>query len=124
MKRLISWMGIATLAMAGVTLAHGTEKKQEVKTVAAQVDQEAVTRGKALFGKKCAVCHNAESERRKIGPGLKGLNHRGTFRVNGNKVNDKTLKTWIENGDNQMPPFKDALSADEIRDLVQYVRAL
>ncbi len=124
MKRLIGWTGIATLAMAGVALTHGAGKKQEAGKVAARIDKEAVARGKALFGKKCALCHYAESEKRKIGPGLKGLNQRGTFSVNGNKVNEKTLKTWIENGDNQMPPFKDALSAEEIRDVVQYVRAL
>lgn len=124
MKRLIIWMGIAALAVAGVALAQGTEEKQNAKMAAVQPDPGAAARGKALFEKKCAVCHNAESEKRKIGPGLKGLNQRGTFSVNGNKVNDKTLKTWIENGGQQMPPFKDALSAKEIRDVVQYVRTL
>ena len=123
MKRLICWLGIATLAMAGVALAQATEKKPKAKKAAA-ADPEAVERGKALFGKKCAICHNADNDVRKIGPGLKGLNQRGKFSVNENKVTDKTLKSWIENGDDQMPPFKDVLSEKEILDVVRFVRTL
>lgn len=124
MKRLICWLGIATLAMAGVALAQATEKKSAAKKTAAPADKEAVERGKILFGKKCALCHNADSDVRKIGPGLKGLNQRGKFSVNNNKITDKTLKAWIENGDEQMPPFKDVLSEKEILDVVRYVRTL
>lgn len=119
-KRLICWMGIAALATAGMALAQGTEKKSGNGAV----DAAAVARGKALFAKKCSACHNAESEVRKIGPGLKGLNQRGKFSVNNNPVTDKTLKAWIESGDDQMPPFKDALSEKEIVDVVHYVRTL
>ncbi len=59
----------------------------------------AAARGKEIFDKKCAVCHYADSDAKKIGPGLKGISKRGTFTVNNNKVTDETLKTWIENGD-------------------------
>jgi len=111
------------LALSGVALAQAVEKKSTAKKTA-PVDKEAVERGKILFGKKCAVCHNADSDVRKIGPGLKGLNHRGTFSVNNNKITDKTLKAWIETGDDQMPPFKDVLSEKEILDVVRFVRTL
>ncbi|MBZ5527381.1 MAG: c-type cytochrome [Acidobacteriia bacterium] len=124
MKRIICWLGIATLAMAGVALAQGTEKKPKAKKAAAPVDKEAVERGRILFEKKCALCHNADSDVRKIGPGLKGLNQRGKFSVNDNKITDKTLKAWIESGDEQMPPFKEVLSEKEIMDVVRYVRTL
>jgi len=77
-----------------------------------------------VFDKKCAVCHYADSDAKKIGPGLKGLYKRGTFTVNNNKVNDETLRTWIENGDNLMPPFKDALEPPQIKDVVAYVKTL
>src|SRR5437016_14086698 len=56
--------------------------------------------------------------------GLKGLGKRGTFTVNNNKVTDESLKTWIENGDNLMPPFKDVLDAPQIKDVVAYVKTL
>ncbi len=81
-------------------------------------------KGKEVFDKKCSVCHYADSDAKKIGPGLKGLGKRGTFTVNNNKVTDESLKTWIENGDNLMPPFKDVLDATQIKDVVAYVKTL
>jgi len=62
--------------------------------------------------------------RKKIGPGLKGLSKRGTFSVNGNKITDESLKAWIENGDQLMPPFKDVLEAGQIKDVISYVKTL
>jgi len=76
------------------------------------------------FEKKCAICHYAETDQKKIGPGLKGLSKRGTFTVNNNKVTDETLKTWIENGDTLMPPFKDVLDPAQIKDVIAYVKTL
>jgi cytochrome c len=84
----------------------------------------AVARGKDVFEKKCALCHNADSDVKKIGPGLKGLSKRGTFSVNNNKVTTESLKTWIENGDSLMPPFKEALEPAQISDVVAYVKTL
>ncbi len=84
----------------------------------------AVAKGKAIFEQKCSVCHYADSDAKKIGPGLKGLSKRGTFTVNSNKVTDENLKTWIENGDSLMPPFKDVLDAPQIKDLISYVKTL
>lgn len=123
MKRQFGWIAVAALALAGVTLARasapGDGKKKQ-----APADSESVQRGKAVFDKKCAVCHSATSEAKKIGPGLKGLNARGTFSANGNKVTEESLKAWIENGNNLMPPFKDVLNADEVRDVIRYVKTL
>jgi cytochrome c2 len=81
-------------------------------------------RGKEVFEKKCAMCHFADSDQKKIGPGLKGLSKRGTFTVNGNKVTTEALKTWIENGDSLMPGMKDSLEPAQIKDVVAYVKTL
>jgi cytochrome c len=84
----------------------------------------AVARGKSLFQQKCAICHYDNSDQKKIGPGLKGISKRGTFSVNGNKITDANLTSWIENGDQLMPPFKDVLEPGQIKDLVAYVKTL
>ncbi|HET6930232.1 MAG TPA: cytochrome c [Candidatus Acidoferrum sp.] len=84
----------------------------------------AVARGKTVFQQKCSVCHYDNSDQKKIGPGLKGLAKRGTFSVNGNKITDESLKAWIENGDQLMPPFKDALEPGQIKDVIAYVKTL
>lgn len=115
-------LGIAALAAACGTLAQ--ETKEPKKTGGAKVDAAAVGRGKTVFQQKCSVCHYDTSDQKKIGPGLKGLSKRGTFSVNGSKITDDSLKTWIENGDALMPPFKDALEPGQIKDVIAYVKTL
>jgi mono/diheme cytochrome c family protein len=113
----------ATLLVAGAAFAQ-TSTKSTKKTAAAKSDPAAVARGKDLFQQKCSTCHFDTSDAKKIGPGLKGLNKRGTFSVNNNKVTEENLKTWIENGDSLMPPFKDVIDDNQIKDIIVYVRTL
>jgi cytochrome c2 len=115
-------LGAAALAMAGIVLAQdSTTKTPAKKTTAAKGSP---TKGKDVFDQKCTMCHFADSDAKKIGPGLKGIGKRGTFTVNNNKVTDDSLKAWIENGDSLMPPFKDVLDEGQIRDVIAYVRTL
>jgi cytochrome c len=117
-------LGTAALAVAGAVFAQDSRAAKSQTKKSANGNAAAVERGKDLFDKKCAICHYADNDQKKIGPGLKGLNKRGTFTVNNNKVTDETLKTWIENGDTLMPPFKDVLDPAQIKDVVAYVRTL
>ena len=123
---LIAMMGV--LAVAGALLAQDPPpaKKPTASggSKSAGAAAAAAARGKDIFDKKCSICHFADSESKKIGPGLKGIGKRGTFTVNNNKVTDETLRTWIENGDSLMPPFKDVLEAAEIKDVIAYVKTL
>ena len=112
-------LGLASLLGAGAMFAAGSAKKASSTANAA-----AAKRGKDIFQQKCSVCHYDNSEQKKIGPGLKGISKRGTFSVNGNKITDDSLKTWIENGDQLMPPFKDVLESGQIKDVVAYVKTL
>jgi mono/diheme cytochrome c family protein len=109
-----------SLAVAGAGLAQ----TKTTKKAPAGRDAAAVARGKDVFQQKCSTCHYDTSDAKKIGPGLKGLGKRGTFTVNNNKVTDETLKAWIENGDSQMPPFKDVIEDSQIKDVIAYVKTL
>ncbi len=124
MNRTVMTFGIAALAVAGAVFAQEPPAKAPAKKSSAAGGGGSATKGKEVFDKKCSVCHYADSDAKKIGPGLKGLGKRGTFTVNSNKVTDEALKTWIENGDNLMPPFKDVLDAGQIKDVVAYVKTL
>jgi mono/diheme cytochrome c family protein len=117
-------LGIAALAVAGAVFAQDPPVKAPAKKSSGSAAAGSAVKGKEVFDKKCSVCHYADSDAKKIGPGLKGLGKRGTFTVNNNKVTDESLKTWIENGDNLMPPFKDVLDAAQIKDVVAYVKTL
>ena len=118
-------LGVAILAVAGAVYAQDPDAKPAPKKAAAAGgNAAAIERGKKVFDKKCAVCHYADSDSKKIGPGLKGIGKRGTFTVNNNKVTNESLKTWIENGDTMMPPFKEVLEPAQIKDVVAYVKSL
>jgi mono/diheme cytochrome c family protein len=124
-KRIVFALGVAGLTCAAaVVIAQETPAKKTAPAKASSANSAAVAKGKDIFDKKCGVCHYANSDQKKIGPGLKGLGKRGTFTVNNNKVTDETLKTWIENGDSLMPPFKDVLDAQQIKDVIAYVKTL
>jgi cytochrome c len=126
-KRNYLILGIATLAVAGAVLAQdppAAPPPAAKKTATHGASAGSAAKGKEVFEKKCALCHFADKDTKKIGPGLKGLFKRGTFSVNGNKVTTDALTTWIENGDSQMPPFKDVLEPQEIKDVIAYVKTL
>ena len=110
--------------MAVAVLAQDPASNPPPKKATAGKLSASAAKGKDLFEQKCSICHFADSANRKIGPGLKGLSKRGTFTVNNNKVTDANLTTWIENGDSLMPPFKDVLDAQQIKDVIAYVKTL
>jgi cytochrome c len=85
---------------------------------------DAATHGKATFDTKCAICHNADSTEKKIGPGLKGLYARGTFTDGTTKVTDESVTDRINNGKIPMPPFKDQLTQDQVKEVVEYLKTL
>ena len=122
MKRNVFVLGIATLACAAALVAQ--EQPAKKSNGGSKGSSAAAARGKEVFEKKCAICHYADSDAKKIGPGLKGLSKRGTFTVNNNKVTDENLKTWIENGDSLMPGLKDSLETAQIKDVIAYVKTL
>ena len=124
MNRNFLILGTIALACAGAVFAQDTPPAKKQTKKSANGDAAAVARGKEIFDKKCGICHYADNDQKKIGPGLKGLYKRGTFTVNNNKVTDETLKAWIENGDTLMPPFKDVLDPAQIKDVIAYVKTL
>lgn len=127
MTRSLFILGIVLIAGTGALFAQSSPSKSgstKKSAGAAAKDPAAVKRGHDVFQEKCSICHFDTSDAKKIGPGLKGINKRGTFSVNGNKVTDENLKTWIENGDSLMPPFKDVLEENQIKDVIAYVKTL
>ena len=79
-------------------------------------------KGKVVF-EQCAVCHNADSDEKKMGPGLKGLFKKDKL-ANGKKPSDATVLAKINEGGNGMPAYKDMLSDQEKDDLVAYLKTL
>jgi cytochrome c len=79
-------------------------------------------KGKAVF-ETCAVCHNSDSEEKKMGPGLKGYFKKDKM-ANGKKLTDANVKGRIDEGGQGMPSYKDMLSDAEKDDLIAYLKTL
>ena len=79
-------------------------------------------KGKEVF-EQCAVCHNADSEDKKMGPGLKGLFKRDKM-TNGKKPTEANIRSRVDEGGQGMPAYKDMLSDQEKDDLIAYLKTL
>ena len=79
-------------------------------------------KGKAIFT-QCSVCHNADSEVKKVGPGMKGLFKRDKL-INGKKVTEANVRAMINAGGNGMPPYQELLSDAEKDSVIAFLKTL
>jgi mono/diheme cytochrome c family protein len=80
-------------------------------------------KGKEVFGQYCGVCHNANSEEKKMGPGLKGLFKKEKLN-SGKKPTEANIRARVDEGGNGMPAYKEMLSDREKDDLIAYLKTL
>jgi cytochrome c len=82
--------------------------------------------GKALFVKNCALCHNADSTVKKIGPGRKGLLKNKERPASHKPATEANVRAQIENGNpaKGMPAFGTKLSKAEIDGLIAYLKTI
>lgn len=88
-----------------------------------KIEDAAWTRGKVLYARHCEICHYAQAEAVKMAPGMKGIYKKGKY-SDGKKVDDASMRVWIEKGGPKMPPLRDTLSDQQIRDLIAYIHTL
>src|SRR6266568_8782575 len=79
-------------------------------------------KGKEVF-EQCSVCHNVDTDEKKIGPSLKGLYKRDKLK-NGKKVTDENVRALINAGGNGMPSYSDLLSEPEKANVIAYLKTL
>jgi mono/diheme cytochrome c family protein len=83
--------------------------------VAAESSKNAEATGAALFRDKgCAYCHGANTQGTQKGPSLLHIRK---------AMNAGQISNQIKNGGQKMPSFEEALSPEEINQLVAYLRA-
>ena len=102
-----------------LTLCVGLAVGSKVMLSAGKGD---AAKGKAVF-EQCGVCHNPESDEKKLGPGLKGLFKKDKM-SNGKKPTEANVRTRIDEGGSGMPAYKDMLSDSEKDDLIAYLKTL
>ena len=89
------------------------------RLIAAQDD---AAKGKDVF-EQCAVCHNVDTDEKKVGPSLKGLYKKDKLK-NGKAVNDANVLQVINAGGGGMPAYSDTLSDDEKKQVLAYLKTI
>jgi cytochrome c6 len=110
MRRTISW--IEGMTMASVVLAT-----VGFLSAPAKADNAAA---EATYKAKCAMCHGADGKGET--PTGKAMKAGDFASADVQKMSDADLSAAITAGKGKMPPFK-ALTADQVKDLVGYIRA-
>ena len=107
MRKYVVCAGIGGLLLAGVAVA---------------ADKPDPAKGKEVF-EQCSVCHNTDTDDKKIGPSLKGLFKHAALK-NGKKVTEENVKAMINSGGNGMPSYSDLLSEAEKTNVLAYLKTL
>jgi mono/diheme cytochrome c family protein len=109
MRKLAYWTCSGVLAIGSVAFAGDDKKGDPAK-------------GKEVF-EQCGVCHNADSDEKKMGPGLKGLFKKAKL-ANGKEPTEANVKAKINEGGGGMPAYNDILTDQEKTDLLAYLKTL
>jgi mono/diheme cytochrome c family protein len=87
---------------------------------AASVDEFATAR--ANYGKHCEGCHGPDATGGLVKVDNKQIKVPSMKSDHAIKHTDDQITKMITNGEEEMPSFKDKMSAQEIQDMVRYVR--
>lgn len=80
-------------------------------------------KGKEVY-EQCGVCHNADSEEKKMGPGLKGLFKKATLADGKTKPTEENVRKKVDTGGNGMPAYEEMLEKKEKDDLIAFLKTL
>jgi cytochrome c len=116
MKRSL-YFTAAAFVFGGSLLFGGAGQDQKAAPAAGDP-----AKGKEVF-EQCSVCHNADTDEKKIGPSLKGLFKKDKL-VNGKKVTEENVREFINNGGNGMPSYADMLSKEDKDNVIAYLKTL
>lgn len=117
----------ADATSSAATSASASDRSGSVPVVlaAAAAPQEGAgdaTAGKETF-EQCAICHNVDSDEAKMGPSLKGLFKKEKLQ-SGKAATEQNILAVIKEGGNGMPGYEDLLEADEMKNLIAYLRTI
>ncbi len=88
-----------------------------------RTDRRSIERGRVLFVSRCAACHDPNSARTVVGPGLQGLLKKPKFPVSGHPATAESIRFQLKQPLGRMPSFA-YLSYDDVEDLIAYLNTL
>jgi cytochrome c6 len=112
MKKNWTWNGTITLGAAALALAGYSFLSAPARAADA---------GEATYKAKCAMCHGPDGKGET--PTGKAMKVRDLGSEDVQKMSDAELTEVITKGKGKMPAYK-TLSAEQVKDLVGYIRSL
>lgn len=110
MRKATNWIVDLTLAAVALTVMTLLSAPAKADTAAAE----------AAYKAKCSGCHGPDGKGETATGKMMKVKDFGSEEVQ--KMSDADLSDAITKGKGKMPPFK-TLTADQVKDLVAYVRA-
>jgi mono/diheme cytochrome c family protein len=108
----------------GVILAKTVPRGSDISPAGPDSSTEGLTvSGLEVFTNNCSMCHLADSEKSKVGPGLKGLYSLDKTPALGNPVTDDVIRKQILEGGKDMPPYSH-LTEKEVTAVMEYLKTL
>lgn len=80
-------------------------------------------RGRRVYDQRCIRCHEPYSSREIQGPSLHNIFKKEQF-PSGIKASDERMIDVIEMGKSKMPSFRNALTQEQLQDLLAYLHTL
>lgn len=100
----------------------GSPAQQEIDTVSSEIAGN-VERGASFFNAECLPCHYADSDEKKIGPGLKDLFKREKLPYSSRPTSVENIKQQLLRPAMVMPSFT-KMTKQELADLIAYLNTL
>ena len=89
---------------------------------AATATADPLATARATYGKNCEGCHGPNGEGGPVKVDNKTIKVPSLKRDHAIKLSDDHMAKMITNGEEEMPAFKDKMSAQEIADMVRFIR--
>ncbi len=91
--------------------------------MAIRTDRPSIDRGRRLFEAKCIICHDPNSTKTVVGPGLKGILKRPALPVSGHPATAESIRFQLRQPMGRMPSFA-YLTDEQVEDLIAYLNTL
>ena len=113
---------LATLSVLGSGLA-GCQAQRRKSDAELGLNPQQIA-GRKVYDNYCDRCHEPYSSSGKQGPPLKGVYSKPYLPLSGLPANDERIGEIVRYGRSKMPGFGQALSNQQIQDLLVYMHTL
>lgn len=121
-NRIDHLLTLATLAVlvSGIVGCHAERRKSDAEL---GLNPQQIA-GRKVYDNYCDRCHEPYSSSGKQGPPLKGVYSKPYLPLSGLPANDERIGEIVRYGRSKMPGFGQALSDQQVQDLLVYMHTL